>query len=88
MISERMPDPTPRGGTVSPQTLDLTGVSCPVNWARAKTVLERMSRGKRLELVTDDPRAYTDIPVAAEAEGYAVIEAVREDKIVRIVIER
>ena len=83
-----MRDPTPGGGTISPQKLDLTGVSCPVNWARAKTVLERMSRGKRLELVTDDPRAYTDIPVAAEAEGYAVIEAVREEKIIRIVIER
>jgi TusA-related sulfurtransferase len=82
-----MTDRTTRGGTEGPLQLDLLGVRCPVNWARAKTELERMPRGRRLELVTDDPRALVDIPVAAEAEGHVVLEAAAEGKIVRIVIE-
>jgi TusA-related sulfurtransferase len=54
--------------------LDLRGMKCPLNWAHAKVRLEQMGRGERLELVLDDPRSARDIPRAAEAEGYAVIE--------------
>jgi TusA-related sulfurtransferase len=54
--------------------LDLRGIKCPLNWAFAKVRLEQMARGERLELLLDDPRGASDIPRAAEAEGYAVIE--------------
>lgn len=54
--------------------LDLRGVKCPLNWAHAKVRLERMARGEALELTLDDPRGARDIPRAAEAEGYAVVE--------------
>ena len=69
-------------------TLDLLGVPCPLNWAKAKAALEALPLGAVLELVTDDPRAPRDIPAAAEIEGYLVlaVEAVGEG--VRIVIER
>jgi len=61
---------------VSPknQHLNLRGVKCPLNWARAKVKLECLSDGDQLELVIDDPKGRRDIPRAAEAEGYAVIE--------------
>ena len=52
----------------------LRGVRCPVNWARAKVRLEEMAIGSRLALVVDDARAVRDIPRAAEAHGYAVLE--------------
>jgi TusA-related sulfurtransferase len=54
--------------------LDLRGVKCPLNWAHAKVRLERMERGQSLELTLDDPRGARDIPRAAEAEGYSVVE--------------
>jgi len=54
--------------------LDLRGVKCPLNWAHAKVRLERMGRGQSLELTLDDPRGARDIPRAAEAEGYSVVE--------------
>ncbi|MGO9056540.1 MAG: sulfurtransferase TusA family protein [Candidatus Binataceae bacterium] len=74
----------------SPQTvyLDLTGVKCPLNWARAKVRLEQMRRHDVLELVLDDPRGVRDIPTAAEAEGYAVLECISGDGTWRIRIER
>ena len=55
------------------EILDLRGIKCPLNWARAKARLETMAREERLELWVDDPRAVEDIPAAAEIEGWAVI---------------
>jgi TusA-related sulfurtransferase len=66
----------------------LRGVRCPLNWARAKVRLEEMSIGSRLRLVVDDPRAMRDIPRAAEAHGYAVLEVVALGDGWRIEIER
>lgn len=53
--------------------IDLRGVPCPVNWARAKVRLEAASPGDRLAFLVDDPRSVRDLPRAAEAEAYAVI---------------
>jgi sulfite reductase (ferredoxin) len=70
--------------------LDLRGVACPLNWAKAKAALEELPRGAILVLETDDPRSERDIPGAAEAEGWVVIEvtAASAGDAVRITIER
>jgi TusA-related sulfurtransferase len=68
--------------------LDLRGVKCPLNWARAKVRLEQMRRHEVLELTLDDPRGVRDIPVAAEAEGYALLECVSTGGAWRMRIER
>ncbi len=75
---------------ISQQTvyLDLRGVKCPLNWARAKVRLEQMRRHEVLELTLDDPRGVRDIPTAAEAEGYVVLECTRLDGMWRMRIER
>ena len=56
------------------QQLNLRGIKCPLNWAKAKVHLARLARGDCLELVVDDERSVRDIPRAAEAEGHAVID--------------
>jgi TusA-related sulfurtransferase len=68
--------------------LDLRGVKCPLNWAHAKVLLERMARGQVLELMLDDPRGVRDIPRAAEAEGYCVAEVIALDGMWRMRIEK
>jgi TusA-related sulfurtransferase len=67
--------------------LNLVGVKCPLNWAKAKVQLAELSRGDLLELVVDDADAARDIPRAAEAEGHAVIEVRADGSHWRIVIE-
>lgn len=59
----------PRG-----EQLDLRGVRCPLNWAKARVRLDQLPAGGCLVLVVDDPRAVRDIPRAAEATGYSVAE--------------
>lgn len=66
--------------------LDLRGVRCPLNWAKAKVRLESMSRGDRLTLLLDDAKGVRDIPRAAEAEGYAVVEPEAEGAAWRLTI--
>jgi sulfite reductase (ferredoxin) len=66
----------------------LHGVKCPLNWARAKVRLEEMPSGARLRLLVDDPRAVRDIPRAAEAHGYCVVEVAPDGDAWRIDIER
>lgn len=68
--------------------MDLRGVACPLNWAKAKVRLEELERAEMLALLVDDARAVRDIPRAAEAEGYAVLEVTEVDRAWRIVIER
>lgn len=62
------------GMSISSLRLDLRGVKCPLNWAKAKVRLEYLTRGEQIELVIDDPKGRRDIPRAAEAEGYAVVD--------------
>jgi len=68
--------------------LDLRGVKCPLNWAHAKVRLEQMERGQVLELLLDDSRGARDIPRAAEAEGYVMLDSRSEDRNFRLRIEK
>ncbi|NOT55245.1 MAG: sulfurtransferase TusA family protein [Deltaproteobacteria bacterium] len=53
---------------------DLFGVKCPLNWAKAKVRLEELERGDILEVLINDPKGRRDIPRAAEAEGYSIVQ--------------
>jgi TusA-related sulfurtransferase len=68
--------------------LDLRGVKCPLNWAHAKVKLEQMARGEILELLLDDPRSVRDIPRAAEAEGFVVLDVGQTGGMWRLRIEK
>jgi tRNA 2-thiouridine synthesizing protein A len=74
-----------RGATIF---LDLRGIKCPLNWAHAKVRLEAMNRGDVLDLALDDPRGARDIPRAAEAEGFAVVELAAASGTWRLRIEK
>ncbi len=56
------------------EQMNLHGVQCPLNWAKAKVRLEYLERGDLLELLIDDAKGRRDIPRAAEAEGYVIVD--------------
>ena len=68
--------------------LDLRGIRCPLSWAKAKLHIEELSPGAEIELILDDPKGARDIPRAAEAEGYAVINVEQHATAWRIVIHK
>jgi TusA-related sulfurtransferase len=52
--------------------LDLTGVACPLNWVRAKLVLERLPPGSALSLILDPGEPLESVPRMAEEDGHEV----------------
>jgi tRNA 2-thiouridine synthesizing protein A len=55
--------------------LDLTGVSCPLNWVRARLALEELDPGERLELVLDPGEPLESVPRSARDDGHEVAVA-------------
>ena len=70
------------------ERLDLRGIACPLSWAKAKVRLEGLVPGETLELWLDDPKGARDIPRAAEAEGYAIIEVEADAREWRLLIQK
>ena len=54
------------------ETLDLTGVVCPLNWVKARLALERMPPGEELTLLLDPGEAIDSVPRSAREEGHDV----------------
>ena len=54
------------------QTLDLTGVVCPLNWVRAKLALEELDHGDRLTLLLDPGEPIESVPRSAREDGHDV----------------
>ncbi len=70
------------------KVVDLRGIRCPLNWARAKVVLEGVARGTIVAFQVDDARAVSDMPRAAEAEGYQLVEVQHDSGAWLITIEK
>ena len=52
------------------ETLDLTGVLCPMNWVRTRLALEELDPGDRLEVRLDPGEALESVPRSARDEGH------------------
>lgn len=62
------------------ETLDCRGLLCPLPVYKAGVVLNRLSDGEVLELVTTDPGALEDIPALARQRGDTLIKTERGDR--------
>ena len=56
------------------EILDLTGVPCPRNSARALLRLEMMDSGQILRLTVDDGEPIENVPNSLEVEGHIIAE--------------
>jgi TusA-related sulfurtransferase len=52
--------------------LDLRGVPCPLNWVRARLLLETMSSGQSLRLQLDPGEPVDSVPRSATEDGHEV----------------
>jgi TusA-related sulfurtransferase len=54
------------------QTLDITGLRCPMTWVRTKLQLERLAPGDELEVRCAPGEALDNVPRSAREAGHAV----------------
>ena len=74
------------GGTT--ETLDATGLRCPLPVLRARKRLRGMAPGTLLEVLTDDPVSPIDMRFFCETEGHGIVEAETAEPPYRFLIER
>ena len=61
------------------EILDLRGVPCPQNSARAILRLDGMDGGLILEIIIDDGEPIENIPPSLEEEGYEILGSKRNE---------
>jgi tRNA 2-thiouridine synthesizing protein A len=54
------------------ETLDLTGVLCPLNWVKTRLALEQLAPGEQLAVRLDPGEPLDSVPRSAREEGHAV----------------
>ncbi len=56
------------------ETLDLTGLKCPLPVLKARRQISQMAAGERLYVTADDPAAPLDFEHFCSAGGHALVE--------------
>lgn len=70
------------------ETLDCSGLLCPLPVYKAARVLGRLTPGQTLALVTTDPGALQDIPAMARQRGDTLLAVEERDRTQRFIIQK
>ena len=70
------------------QCLDLKGLSCPMPVLRTKIVLNKMSAGQVLSVLTTDPHSVADFRAFCEHAGHEILRIIEADEIFEFFIRR
>jgi TusA-related sulfurtransferase len=70
------------------QTLDCTGLLCPLPVYKAGLALGSLDRGEVLQLVTTDPGALEDIPAMARQRGDTLLSVSEDSATQTFLIQR
>lgn len=75
--------------TIKPvQSLDLTGLACPLPIVKVSKAIKEISTGEVIEALTSDPGALTDFPAWADTTGNEIIETRSEGENTRFFIKK
>jgi tRNA 2-thiouridine synthesizing protein A len=70
------------------QTLDASGLACPMPVVRARQAIQQLASGEVLEVISTDRGSLQDIPAWAEATGNQLLEKREEDGRFTFLIEK
>jgi sulfite reductase (ferredoxin) len=67
---------------------DLRGVACPMNFVKAKIVLDGMKAGQRLSILLDEGAPIQNVPGSIRNEGHKVLEQTKRGDHWLVLIEK
>jgi len=73
---------------IADETLDMTGLKCPLPALMAKRALQRSAHGVIIAIVADDPLAYIDIPHMCAEQAIDILQTERDGDRVRLWLRR
>ena len=88
MLGMPLPEGRSAMGGAATETLDATGLRCPLPVLRARKRLRGMAPGTLLEVLTDDPVSPIDMRFFCETEGHRIVETETTEPPYRFLIER
>ena len=56
------------------ESLDLSGVKCPINFVKTKLKMEDMETGQLLEVIVDDGEPIRSVPKSLKEEGHKILK--------------
>jgi TusA-related sulfurtransferase len=76
------------GQMKSREILNLEGVACPQNSAKALLKLEGMKVDGMLEIIVDEGEPFKNVPMSLETEGHEIISKVKVNKVWKILVRK
>jgi len=70
------------------QTLDATGLNCPLPILRAKKALASMASGESLHIISTDSGSARDFPVFAKQLGHTIEQSAEEQGVFHFVLRK
>jgi sulfite reductase (ferredoxin) len=67
---------------------DLSGVKCPLNFARTKVMLSCMNSGETLEIILDDGEPIENVPGSVQLEGHRILRQEKRGAQWSVLIEK
>lgn len=55
-------------------TIDIRGISCPINFVKAKLALDSFEAGDKVEIMVDDGEPVRSVARSLMAEGHILLE--------------
>ncbi len=68
--------------------MDLRGVECPVNFVKAKILMDSLAPGSHLTLMLDDGEPIDNVPQSFLLEGHSIIEQEIDGNAWKVTIEK
>ncbi len=68
--------------------LDLKGTPCPINYVKAKLVLENMPQESVLEILLDEGEPINNVPKSLENDGHKIIKIEKLDGFYKVIVQK
>ena len=69
-------------------SIDLKGVTCPINFVKSKLKLEIMDKDAVLEIILDDGEPVRNVPASLKDEGHKILEVKQEGQYWRLLVQK
>jgi TusA-related sulfurtransferase len=70
------------------KSVDLRGVSCPINYVKTKLELEELAAGQVLEVWLDDGEPIVNVPRSAKEDGHEILAVEKTDDYYKVQIKK
>ncbi|MDR1453755.1 MAG: sulfurtransferase TusA family protein [Candidatus Margulisbacteria bacterium] len=70
------------------KSLDLSGVTCPLNFVKTKAALAQIQSGEYLEVLLDEGEPLLNVPRSLKDEGHTIVRVTPQDTQFKLIVRK